>query len=68
MHLTLFGGVFAICNSRMSDKNVEKKFATNESYRHKGFRHNLLTEADLTIGSKGAEVESIQKKYLYKIL
>lgn len=28
----------------------------------KGFRHNLLTEADLTIGSKGAEVESIQKK------
>ena len=23
-------------------------------------------EADLTIGSKGAEVESIQKKYLYK--
>ena len=45
-----------------TDPEREKKFATNESYRHKGFRHNLLTEADLTIGSKGAEVESIQKK------
>jgi peptidoglycan hydrolase-like protein with peptidoglycan-binding domain len=45
-----------------TDPGREKKFATNESYRHKGFRHNLLTEADLTIGSKGAEVESIQKK------
>ena len=28
----------------------------------KGFRHNLLTETDLKIGSKGDEVESIQKK------
>lgn len=45
-----------------TNPELEKKFATNESYRHKGFRHNLLTEADLTIGSKGAEVESIQKK------
>jgi len=45
-----------------TDPEREKKFATNESYRHKGFRHNLLTEADLTIGSEGPEVESIQKK------
>ena len=45
-----------------TDPEREKKFTTNESYKRKGFRHNLLTEADLTIGSKGAEVESIQKK------
>jgi peptidoglycan hydrolase-like protein with peptidoglycan-binding domain len=45
-----------------TDPEREKKFTTNESYKRKGFRHNLLTEADLTIGSKGSEVESIQKK------
>jgi peptidoglycan hydrolase-like protein with peptidoglycan-binding domain len=45
-----------------TDPEREKKFTTNESYKRKGFRHNLLTEADLTIGSKGPEVESIQKK------
>ena len=41
------------------DEKINKSIQTE---RTKGFRHNLLTEADLTIGSKGAEVESIQKK------
>ena len=50
-----------------TDPGREKKFATNESYRHKGFRHNLLTEVELKYNPKkpylaGPDVVAIQKK------
>lgn len=51
------------------DNNGKIALTTDPKYNNniqiesiKGFRHNLLTETDLKIGSKGAEVESIQKK------
>jgi len=49
-----------------TNPELEKKFATNESYRHKGFRHNLLTEIELKYDKDkpqtGVEVGNIMSK------
>jgi hypothetical protein len=44
-----------------TDPAREERF-TNESYRHKGFRHNLLTEVELKLKDTGEEVGKIQSK------
>ena len=44
-----------------TDPALEVRF-TNESYRHKGFRHNLLTEVELKLKDTGEEVGKIQSK------
>ena len=49
-----------------TDTELENPFITTESYRHKGFRHNLLTEVELKYKKKpyltGPDVVAIQKK------
>ena len=47
-----------------TDPIGEEKFEAlqTESYRHKGFRYNLLTEVELKLKDKGEEVGKIQKK------